>query len=224
MTKEEDDTFATDIYNMVLSGLIALNFEQIIGNLARTGGSKTIFLGKWLKLAKKQRRFPKTIAEEIDNLLSGYVKKGTSSDLIGTFTEIFDEFQVCKIKLKEFDNSPKKRFDSVMSLLSKHQWMITLPLIHNYQLDGLYQPIHEKELFATENDWQGTFDKNDQLNKPLRLYVVSNPQEVVDCFYAHGFILAKVKSINDDKGNFHQLKLFPNNDYSGKAAIPSQVK
>jgi len=219
-----EDTFATDLYNMVMSGLLALHSAQLAGSVSRTTGSETIFLGKWLKLAKKQKRFPKIIAGEIDNLLKVYSIKGKSSNLIATFNEIFEEFQVCKIKQKEFPNSPKSRFDSSMDLLKKQEWFITLPLVHDFNNKGPYQPIQEKEVFVTDSDWQDSFDENDQLNKALSIYVVSKPQEVIDCFYAHGFILAKVKSGKKPQEKHHQFKVFPNNEYTGSAAIPSQVK
>ena len=69
---EQEDIFCEDFYNMILGGLIALRSEQKVGLLSYSSSSESLFLGKWLKLGKKQRRFPKTIATEIDSLLLRY--------------------------------------------------------------------------------------------------------------------------------------------------------
>jgi hypothetical protein len=219
-----EDTYAIDLFGMVLSGLIALRLEQLSGNVSMTSGNETIFLGKWLKRVQKQRLFPRTIAGEINDFIALYTKKGRAADIASSFNEIYYEFKVCKLRLKDFDSSDKNRFEAAVDILRKQSWIVTLPLIHDYVVDGPYHPNNEKEMFVTEIDWQGIFTKDGYLTKPLSLYIASNPQNITDAFYSLGFILARVKSNTGTKVDYHQFKIFPNNDYNGPAAIPSQIK
>jgi hypothetical protein len=98
MQMENTDTFIIDLHNMVLGGLIALRSEQEVGNVNRSLGSETIFLGKWLKRIKKQKCYPKSIANEIDNLLVLYAKKGRSAGLSLAFEKLHNDFQYSEIK------------------------------------------------------------------------------------------------------------------------------
>jgi len=87
MSKEKDK-YQADLINMILGGLIALKSEQQVGGVSCSSGSETLFLGKWLKRAKKQRHYPKSISEEIDNFLILYTKKGRNADLTSSFFQI----------------------------------------------------------------------------------------------------------------------------------------
>ncbi len=213
------DTFAIDLYNLILVGLIALKSEQNAGAVGYSSSSESVFLGKWLKLAKKQRRFPKSISNEIDNFLITYAKKGISANLGKTFSQINTEYQICNIKLQSFKNSPKKRFDAAIEMLVSQEWTVHLPVKHDFDNDGAYKPTKTKEIFMTEWDWSAMFDQDDSISTAVSLFVASDPQQVIDCLYAHGFILI---TIDQDKGTHTHFKIFPDNDYKGQVAVPTQ--
>ena len=223
MSKEEN-TYQADLINMILGALIALKSEQQVGAVNRSSGSETLFLGKWLKRAKKQRHYPKSISEDIDNFLTLYTKKGRNADLTSSFYQIYNEYQTIKINGEDFKDSSKQRFDTAMDVLREKNWSISLPLIHDETADGPYQSNKDKELFVMKKDWDDVFDDQNELVKPLSLSVVSTPQEAIDSLYLHGFILAKDASKRNIKGSYHHYKLFPDNKYQGTAAIPSKFK
>lgn len=223
MSKEEN-TYQADLINMILGGLIALKSEQQVGGVNRSPGSETLFLGKWLKRAKKQRHYPKSISESIDNFLMLYTKKGRNADLISSFYQIYNEYQTMKINADDFQNSPKVRFNTAMDVLREKDWAISLPIILGETADGTYQSNKDKELFVMQKDWDDVFDDKNELIKPLSISVVSAPQEAIDSLYLHGFILAKDASRRSIKGCYHHYKLFPDNKYDGTAAIPSKYK
>jgi hypothetical protein len=221
---KEDNVYQADLINMILGSLIALKSEQQVGCVSRSPGSETLFLGKWLKRAKKQRHYPKSISETIDNFLMLYSQKGRNSDLTSSFNQIYNEYQTLKINSMDFQKSPKQRFDAVMDVLREKNWSISLPLAHDDTEDGTYKSNKEKELFVMKKDWVHVFDDQNELTKPLSITVVSTPQEAVDSFYLHGFILAKMASRKSTQGCYHHYKLFPDNKYDGTAAIPSKYK
>ena len=223
MSKEEN-IYQADLINMILGGLIALKSEQQVGGVNRSPGSETLFLGKWLKRAKKQRHYPKGISEDIDNFLTLYTKKGRNADLTSSFYQIYNEYQTIKINIDDFKESPKQRFDSAMAVLKEKNWSISLPITHDDTVDGPYQSGKDKELFAMKSDWDDVFDDHNELVKPLSISVISRPQEAIDSLYLHGFILAKDASRKNIKGSYHHYKLFPDNKYNGTAAIPSKYK
>lgn len=218
---EQEDSFAEDLYNMILGGLLALSSAQNAGLVSYSPGSESIFLGKWLKLAKKQHRFPKSISTEIDNFLISYAKKGRSAGLSTIFSQICTEYQICKIRLQEFDQSPKQRFNTAMKILGNKDWIVHLPVDHDFEAKGAYKPNAPKEIFMTKWDWLEMFDEDDNVAKPVSLFVAGSAQEVIDCLYVHGFILV---TIDQDKGIHHHFKIYPKNIYKGVVTIPSQFK
>jgi hypothetical protein len=223
MSKEEN-IYQEDLINMILGGLIALKSEQQVGAVNRSPGSETLFLGKWLKRAKKQRHYPKAISEDIDNFLMLYTKKGRNADLTSSFYQIYNEYQTIKINAEEFKDAPKQRFDSAMKVLKEKNWSISLPVNLDDTADGSYQSSNDKELFTMKDDWESAFDDQNELVNPLSISVVSTPQEAIDSLYSHGFILAKDTSKKHIKGSYYHYKLFPDNKYQGAAAIPSKYK
>jgi hypothetical protein len=223
MSKEEN-IYQADLINMILGGLIALKSEQQVGAVNRSPGSETLFLGKWLKRAKKQRHYPKGISEDIDNFLTLYTKKGRNADLTSSFYQIYNEYQTIKINDEDFKDTPKKRFDSAIEILKSKNWFISLPVVSDDITNGSYQSTKDKELFVMQDDWEGVFNDQNELVKPLSISVVSAPQEAIDALYLHGFILTKEASKKHIKGSYYQYKLFPGNKYEGSAAIPSKYK
>lgn len=216
---------SSDLYNMVLGGLIALSSEQQAGKLARKVASENVFLGKWLKRAERQRRYPKSVSGDIDNLLHLYTTEGLTGDLASRFRKIFREFQLLKGMSQQFSQTEKQRFDSAMSILAQNDWFISLPIKHSKDADAPYRPTRKKELFTTQWYWDGAFDKQNKLTKPFSIFVVSIPQEVIDCLYEHGFFLGQGLSSQDDDGNdYYQYQLFPNNNFYGNIAIPSKFQ
>jgi len=225
MMKEIQFNKSADLYNMILGGLIALYSEQQIGKVVKKPVSETLFLGKWLKGVKKQRRYPKSLAIDIDNFLRLYAIEGRSADLSVLFKQIYNEFQLFKDTAKDFEFSAKHRFDHAVELLQKQDWHISLPITHDPYSDEPYRPTFKKELFTTKWYWQDAFDEQGNLTKAVSMFVVSNPQEVIDCLYVNGFILVKGLTSQDEQGNYYyQYKMFPDNKCFGEAAIPSRFQ
>jgi len=216
---------SADLYNMILGGLIALFSEQQVGKLAGKKASRNVFLGKWLKRAKKQRCYPKSVSDDIDNLLQLYATEGRTGNLASLFSEIFLEFQVFKGVSKEFSQTEKQRFDSAMRNLAKDDWFISLSIKHCKGADAPYRPTRKKEIFTTKWYWDGAFNEQNKLTKSFSIFVVSAPQEVIDCLYEHGFVLVMGLTSQDNEGNdYYQYQLFPNNNCHGNVAIPSKFQ
>ena len=215
---------SADLYNMILGGLIALTSEQHIGKVTSRSASENIFLGKWLKRAKKQKRYPRSISTEIDNLIELYTIEGRSADLAALFYQIFSEFKMLKNMSQNFELSPKTRFDSAMSELAKDGWHISLPITHGQKTDEPYRPKNDKEIYTTKWHWDGAFNAKEELTKLVSIFVVSTPQCVVDCLYQHGFILIRGLTSIDDGKCYYQFKIFPNNKCLGDAAIPTKYQ
>lgn len=216
---------SSDLYYMILGGLIALSSEQNVGKLSSKTSSENTFLGKWLKRAKKQRRYPKSVSTDIDNFLDVYFKQGHTGDLSLLFKNTFCEFQTLKRVPKIKEETDKQRFDYAMKSLIKAGWHVSLPIDHSKDSDAPYRPIKSKEIFTTKWYWQGAFNEESKLVKPFSIFVVSDPQMVIDCFYEHGFILVVGLSSHDNEGNdYYQYQIFPKNNCYGKLAIPNKFQ
>jgi hypothetical protein len=216
---------SADLYNMVLGGLIALSSDQKIGKLARKASSENLFLGRWLKRCKKQKCYPKSLSGDIDNLLQIYTREGRTGNLAFLFRRIYCEFQLLNNVPQKFTKTEKQRFDKTMSCLADDDWFISLPISHNKDSDTPYRPTREKELFTSMCYWDGAFNEQNELTKPLSIFVISAPQEVIDCFYENGFVLANGLSSNDNEGNcYQQYEILPNNNCDANLAIPTEFQ
>lgn len=216
---------SADLYNMVLGGLIALSSDQNVGKLARKVASENVFLGKWLKRVKKQRCYPKGLSGDIDNLLHIYFIEGRSGNLALLFKQIFYEYQLLKNIPQQFAQTDKNRFDNAMSCLAKESWFISLPIKQSHDSDNPYRPTRKKEIFTTTWYWDGAFNEQHKLTKSFSIFVISSPQEIIDCLYEHGFILVKGLSSHDNDGNcYYQYQIMPDNNYCGDLAIPSKFQ
>ena len=216
---------STDLYNMILGGLIALSSDQKVGKLARKAASENAFLGKWLKRAKKQRCYPKSVSDDIDNFLHIYFIEGRTGDLASLFRQIFREFQLLKGMSKPFSETEKQRFDIAMRKLAKDDWFISLPIKHCKDTDAPYRPARKKEVFTTKWYLAGAFNEESRITKPFSIFVVSEPQKVIDCLYEHGFLLVRGVTSHDNEGNdYFQYQIFPNNNCHGNVAIPSKFQ
>lgn len=70
----------TDLAHLAWCALIALRLAQRDGQSPAALGAHT-FLLRWLATAQKQRRFPRTVAPDIDSLLKLGRQKGTAAGL-----------------------------------------------------------------------------------------------------------------------------------------------
>jgi hypothetical protein len=210
---------------MVLGGLIALSSDQEIGKLGRKVASENVFLGKWLKRVKKQRCYPKSIASDIDSFLRIYFIEGRTGNLASLFKQIYNEFQLLKYIPNTFSQTERKRFDNAISSLARDGWFISIPIKQNIDINTPYRATHKKEIFTSKSYWDGAFNETNKIIKPFSIFVVSDPQEVIDCMYEHGFVLIRGMSSNDDEGNcYYQYQILPNNNCHGSIAIPSQFQ
>jgi len=223
-TNEVTIDYSFELYDLVLSGLIALAFKRLEKNMGNNSSSETLFLGKWLKRVKKQQLYPKKLANEINRLLSLYANKGLSANLTPVFIEIYKEFKIIK-KVSLQSSTPEKiRFDAAMGILAENGWYISLPIAQDQSKNKIYRATKPKEVFTSEFYWNRAFDDDGKLTKEISIFVVSPPQEVIDTFYLQGFILIKGLSSPDIQGKYYyQYILFPDNRCTGEPAMPSEL-
>ena len=117
---ELDSSF--ELYNFILNALIALELEKNDQSLQSSSSRKTLFLGSWLKKAKKQRRYPKSLALEVENLINIYILKGRNANLSELLNEMIYEYKLVTGVLIKSKLPAKVRFDSAMTALAKEGW------------------------------------------------------------------------------------------------------
>jgi hypothetical protein len=221
MNKPKSDS-SFELYNFILNALIALELEKCDRNLSQSSSSKTLFLGAWLKKAKKQKRYPKVLVLEVENLINIYTLKGRNANLSGLFNKMVYEYMIIKGVSSSCELPDKIRFDAAMTALSKEGWHISLPVTHDIAENSPYRATQAKEIFTSKQYWKGAFDKQQTLSKEVSIFVVSSPQQVIDKLYQHGFVLIKGIKAHDVEGKYYyQYIIFPDNKCTGAPAIPS---
>lgn len=213
-----------ELYNLILNALIALELEKQKEELPIGLSKETLFLGAWLKQAKKQQRYPKRLALEIDNLLNIYRLKGRNANLSILFNQMMYEYRIVKGVDDKTALPAKTRFDLAMNKLKQKGWQISLPIVDDASLIFPYR-TQTKEVFTSQKYWHRAFNDQEQLAKQTSIFVVSKPQQVIDYLYEQGFILIKGVEACDKQGKYYyQYILFPENKCTGKPAIPSIIK
>jgi len=208
-----------DLYNMMLGGLIALEFHKSREKSVVNG---TLFLGGWLKRVKKQKCYPKSASQHINYFLNLYKVKGRYSNLVNTFNCIRNELSYLYNMPLNKGASDNTRLDLAMKKLFDDGWSINLPIANDPTMNDPYRPRYKKEVFTTQWYWKNAFNDQQTLTKEISVFVISDPQPVIDSLYSNGFIITKGLSTEDEFGNkYYQFILYPNNAYLGEVAFAS---
>jgi hypothetical protein len=220
MMKTSSTQYVSQMMAALTAGLIALQLDINAGSTGAASTSKSIFLGKWLKLAKKQRRFSRSVSTDIDLLLEYYSQKGRNAKLAEKFQQVYDETRIARTRFNEHYRPENERFMACATILSKQGWLCSIPLLHDICKLGPYTPAQEKELFISSFDFADKFDENGMLFDEISFFVVSEPTQVVNVFWQHGFVLALVAKSKDPKQHYYHYRIFSKNIYDGAIEIP----
>lgn len=218
--KTSSSQYVSQMMGAITAGLLALELDINAGSVGSGSTSKAIFLGKWLKLAKKQRRFNRSVNTDIDLLLECYSKKGRDAKLAEKFQQVYDETRIARTRFNEHSRSESERFMACATILSKHGWLCSIPLSHDICKLGPYKPVQEKELFISLFDFADKFDENGMLLDEISFFVVSEPTQVINVFWQHGFVLVLVAKSKDPTQHYYHYRIFSKNIYDGAIEIP----
>lgn len=216
-----------EFQKFISSGLLALYSSKTYKGRNTGVNLSNLFLGKWVSVALKQKRYKKEISGNIVTMIELHKSKGGRSGLVGIFESYFKENKTHTIFSQEYSKSDFERIELVKADLKNQLWAVNVPLDYDPTVNGAYQPKEEKDIFSFEMDWSNSFCKSGALSKPLRLYSTEVLQEIVDAFYEHGFyVLVQNKAQSENKNSeliwHYSFDIYPNDKPENGIEIPSK--
>lgn len=208
-------------HSFIISALLAVEDARIKGDIGKGESAASKFLRQWLKKVQRQKRFSRDLA----GLIARFIDDCSTACLLQTiradFYVIDREYRTLRVKNVVHDKTELERLDRALELLKTMDINVQVPLDYNTELDGPYQNKSNKEVFILKTDFDlSVFEE--ELTEPLNIYVVGERQMTIDVFYSNGLI-AEIANQNVSNGiALCHLRIYPQNQISGKVAIPSK--
>lgn len=213
----------------ISSGLLALYSSKTYKGSQASIGKSNLFLGKWVVLALKQKKYKKEISGNIVAMIELHKSKGGRSGLVGVFESNFQENRAHAIFDQKFNETDLERIELVKEDLNKQSWAVNLPLSYVLSENTSYQPEEEKDIFSLAETWTNSFCERGAMNKPLQIYSTEVLQEIVDAFYEHGFyVVVRNKDQSDNRFSelrwYYRFDVYPHDKPENGIEIPSKLK
>ncbi len=171
-----------DLAHFAWCALMALHFAWQDG-LALSPLSTHTFLLRWLAVAQKQHRFPKSVAGDIDTLLALGRKKGPGAGLHARFGDLFD---TCSQPATQ--QSALHRLTYAIEKLKTLGWVNAVLEDDEWNSDALAAEYNDiSALLVKKSDLHHHFSEQGRLLTPAEMLVIGNSGDVVDVFNTYGF-------------------------------------
>ena len=210
--------FSQEIYKLINSALTELDASQASGKTARNPLSEAHYLGAWVTMAMKKKRFDTVVLET----LKGWQRQARSLGKDAGLKEQFIYLEKCYSRVLDADKQVQpvtiEQLNKLYAALTEQQWMVTTDLEVGDKLNrhsgGKDSLIVCAEKIANSFDIQGT------LTKPLSLYVRGNQQIIIDLAFKQNLLLYK-KTDYKSKVKYHgEFVIYPNNDGNSLPEFP----
>ncbi|MFZ5001174.1 DUF2913 family protein [Enterobacter asburiae] len=159
------------------------------------------FLLRWLGSAQKQRRFPRSVAEDIDSLLRLGRQKGP---VAGLLTRLEYLHQSCTEPLAQ--QSDLFRLTHAIEYLRSQGWVNAVVSDDEWVPDSLYaEYADESALLVRKSELQRHFTEQGQQSAPVAFIVVGDSRMVGDVFDARALRYAT----HEQRADWRFLTLLP---------------
>lgn len=162
----------TDLAHLSWCALMALHLAWQDGQALSPLSTHT-FLLRWLAAAQKQRRFPKSVAGDIDTLLTLGRKKGPEAGLHARFGDLFD---TCSQPVAQQSALHRltyaiEKLKTLGSVVEDDEWNSDVLAVE-------YKDI--SALLVRKSDLQNHFSEQGRLLAPADMLVIGDSGDVVE--------------------------------------------
>lgn len=171
----------SDLAHFAWCALVGLRLAQQDGQ-ARSPLTIHTFLVRWLADAQKQRRFPRSVAPDIDSLLRLGRMKGPAADLPQRLQYLW---QSCTEPVTQ--QSDLFRLTQAIELLKSLGWVNAVVADEEWVPETLYtEYANTSALLVRKSELQRHFTEEGKQSAPVDFIVVGDPSDVGDAFDARG--------------------------------------
>lgn len=218
---DEAEVFKSEIHHLLTCGLLAVEIARTEGVIGGSETASTIFLGKWLKLAVKQKRFSRDLSNLIQRFLDTYLKNGPHAKLKTHFFNLYIEYRIKHDISVDSSFSEIERWNKCLNKIKHSECTVNAPLDYDPQILGVYTPTNNLELFILKKDFELSFKGHATFSAAVNFYVVGEPQFIIDSLFECGFIIEVIRSNRNSNINYHHFRVHSNNNCSGNYAVPT---
>lgn len=219
LTEQEEIDLYKKIHSFITAALLAVEIARIDCTVSDTPFATSNFIRRWLKLALKQKRFHRDLADLIVKFLG---KSGVGQDLKKDFYTIYNEYRANRIRSISYDQSDVARLTSSLESMAKFSLTVQVPLDYNAELKGPYQHETNNELLILKTDYDASI-KSNKLVDVLDVYMVGDRQPVIDTLFEKGFLAELTQFSEIDSNKYTHFRLYPKNNVEGVIALPTHL-
>jgi hypothetical protein len=187
-----------DLAHLSWCALMALHLAWQDGQALSPLSTHT-FLLRWIAVAQKQRRFPKSVAGDIDTLLSMGRKKGPGAGLHARFGDLFD---TCSQPAAQ--QSALHRLTYAIEKLKMIGWVNAIVGDEEWCSDALVAEYKDiSALLVRKTDLQHHFSEKGRLRSTVDMMVVGDVDNMIGVFSEYGLDV----SVRQHHSDWHLLTL-----------------
>ncbi|OBU20298.1 DUF2913 family protein [Photobacterium aquimaris] len=201
--------FFNEIYNVVSSGLTALQEAQATGKAQKNPVSESIFLSAWVTKVLKQHSFDRCVVKTLQEWQQQSRTMGKNAQLKLHFSRLADTYAQVTNEQGQSTVITPAVMTTFYTALEQQDWLVTNEYEVNRKVS--HHTDGKASLVVCCAQYAEAMGDGDELVKPLSLYVRGNAQQFIDIAYQHGILLYKITDYKS-KVKFHgEYVIYPHN-------------
>ncbi|WP_149330746.1 MULTISPECIES: DUF2913 family protein [Citrobacter] len=203
----------SDLAHLAWCALMALRLAQLAGQALSPLTIHT-FLVRWLADAQKQRRFPRSVAKDIDSLLRLGRQKGPAA---GLFKRLEYLWQSCTEPVTQ--QSELFRLTQAIEQLKSQGWINAVVTDEEWVTGSLYAEYADvSALLVKKSELQRHFTEQGQQSGPVDFMVVGDGRIVGDALESRALLYV----IRERYVCWCIMALLPSTEMTGDAKVPEE--
>lgn len=212
--------FFNEIYNVVSSGLTALQVAQETGKTQKNPVSESIFLSAWVTKMIKQQYFDHCVSKTLLLWQQQSRTMGKNAQLKQQFERLAETFAQVTGEQGQSTHITAEVIANFYADLEQQDWLIT----KEYEVTRkvTHHTDGQASLVVCCAQYAAAINEQGELSKPLSLYVRGNVQQFVDTAYRHGLLVYKVTDYKSKVKYHGEYVLYPCNAGGHLPELPTR--
>ncbi|MEC6822979.1 DUF2913 family protein [Photobacterium piscicola] len=213
--------FFNEIYNVVNSGLVALQEAQATGKAQKNPVSESIFLSAWVTKVLKQHSFDRCVVKTLQEWQQQSRTMGKNAQLKLHFERLAETYAKVTDEQGQSIAITSAVMTTFYTALEQQDWLVTNEYEVNRKVS--HHTDGKASLVICSAQYAAAMNDEGELVKPLSLYVRGNVQQFIDMAYQHGILLFKITDYKS-KVKFHgEYIIYPSNTGTHLPELPTRI-
>ncbi|PSV98209.1 DUF2913 family protein [Photobacterium iliopiscarium] len=213
--------FFNEIYNVVSSGLTALQAAQATGKAQKNPVSESIFLSAWVTKVLKQHSFDRCVVKTLQEWQQQSRTMGKNAQLKLHFERLAETYAKVTDEQGQSIAITSAVMTTFYTALEQQDWLVTNEYEVNRKVS--HHTDGKASLVVCSAQYAAAINDEGELVKPLSLYIRGNVQQFIDIAYQHSILLFKITDYKS-KVKFHgEYIIYPLNTGIHLPELPTRI-